>query len=213
MQFTLIRSDQPAILTKRFERGKDGILVKSVHGHLTKGRASTETVSDMEAFAAFISGLRPNEALIYGIMSADAGIATVVTRDAYDKLSALKRAGMVTRSNDHFAWGRGPGVLQIDVDTRPDGTVPPPQEFLEIIDAQLPEACGVPRAVIPSASSHIYDAGTGEELAGLKGYRVYLAVDDATTIPGVARFSTHGSRRPATAMSLSPRTARCGQIP
>ena len=30
MQFTLIQSDHPAILTKRFERGKDGALTKNV---------------------------------------------------------------------------------------------------------------------------------------------------------------------------------------
>ena len=186
MQFTLIQSDRPAILTKRFERDKNGALTKNVSGHLTEGRATTETVSDMEDFADLLSRLRPNEALVYGIMTADARMAAVITRDAYGKLPELQRAGMVTRSNDHFEWGRGPGILQIDIDKRPDGTVPPPQEFLEIIDIHLPEARGVPRVVIPSASSHIHDTSTGEDLTGLSGYRVYLAVDDATTIPSVA---------------------------
>ena len=40
----------------------------------------------MQGFAAFVSRLRPNEALVYGIMTADARMAAVITRDAYGKL-------------------------------------------------------------------------------------------------------------------------------
>mgnify|MGYP000069541965 CR=1 FL=1 len=186
MQFTLIRSDQPEILTKRFALDKDGVLTKTTVGHLSRGRASSETVADMAVFGKFIEGLRPDQALAYGRIVGDLQMATIVTRKAYGKLTEHQRVGVVTRSNDHFEWGTGAGVMQIDVDPLPDGTVLPPAEFLKLLDVFLPEAREVPKVFKPSASSYIYNSVTGEELTGLRGYRIYLAIDDAAKIRNVA---------------------------
>ena len=187
MQFTLIRSDKPEFLTKRITLDAQGALVKTTVGHLSRGRATIETVADMRGFANFLEGLRNNEAPVYGIIKNDMQMAAVVTHDAYQKLPETDRGGVITRSNTHFEWGAGAGIMQLDVDPLPDGTTIPPDELLKLLEGFLPEASFAPKVIKPSASSCIYNSKTGEELASLRSYRIYIEVDVAAKIPSVAK--------------------------
>ena len=186
MKFTLIRSDKPEILTKRIILDAHGALSKTTAGHLSRGRATTESVADMREFANFLDGLRPNEALVYGIIKDDIQMAAVATREAYQNMPEANRGGVITRSNTHFEWGTGAGIMQLDIDPLPDGTIIPADELLVLLEEFLFEARCAPKIDKPSASSHIYDSRTGEELIGPRGYRIYIAVDIAAKIPSVA---------------------------
>ena len=71
----------------------------------------------------------------------------------------------------------------LDHDPRP-GEARTAEEIDAISCAAVPEIAAVQRVWVPSSSAFIYDA-EGRELIGRGGWRLYLAVDDASRIPDV----------------------------
>jgi hypothetical protein len=138
----------------------------------------------MEDFATSILRLRHNEALVYGCCTHRR--ADVVTKEEWETLSDQAKATTVARSNDFFAFPEGPGIWMLDIDDDAEGNLILPEKALSLLDEHLPEARGVPRLILPSASSHICDIETGEDLTKLSGYRIYIPVDDAREIPRLA---------------------------
>lgn len=188
LHFTIIKSLKPKVLTKTYTRASSsGELIKKTNGHLIRGQATCESVEDITAFADLVTSLRASQALIYGRMNRGLEMAPVLTRDEFAELSDEEKTRAVTRTKDHFDWSEEAGIWQVDIDVRADGTVLQPDDFLTLLDEHLPEAAGVPRMLLPSASSHIHDTATGEDLTGLRGYRLYMPIDNCSLIPGVAR--------------------------
>lgn len=184
MQFTIIEAREPALLTKEFKRSSNGLLTKVTHPYLTKGTATALEVNSMQEFGTIVLRLRHNEALVYGCC--EHRRADVVTKAAWRTLSDQAKATTVARSGDFFAFHDGPGIWMLDIDDDAEGNLIPPETALSLLDQHLPEAQGVPRLILPSASSHICDSKTGEDLTGLCGYRIYVPVDDARAIPHLA---------------------------
>lgn len=89
--------------------------------------------------------------------------------------------GATTRTRDRFTWPAGPGIMMLDHD--PDGAGLSREELVALIREAAPGLADTAMLWWPSASSHICDAGTGEDLTGLRGQRLYLMVRDAHDIP------------------------------
>lgn len=184
MKFTIIEAQNPSRLTKEFKRSPDGQLIKTATAYLANGTATTHQVTSMTDFATTILRLRNNEALVYGCCKHRR--ADVVSRDKWETLPDDAKDATVARTNDFFTYQDGPGIWMLDIDDDSEGNLVPQEKALSLLEENLPEADGVPRLLLPSASSHICDVETGKDLTGLSGYRIYIPVDDARAIPRLA---------------------------
>ena len=160
------------------EREADGTIRKSGGGVLVEGRAERREVEDLAAFAAILTKLRPNQALVYGV-ARETSVA-VMSRTRFAR--AGQPDGVVTRTRDAFDWPAGPGVMMIDHDPAGDDRLTM-EQLVELVRDAAPGLADVSMLWWPSASSCIHDVATGEELTGVRGQRLYLLVADASDIP------------------------------
>jgi predicted P-loop ATPase len=173
MQITVLSSTQPATLTKHISRGADGALTKTSSAHMTQGRATVCRIRSMKELDQLLDTLQPNQAVAYGVTASN---DVAVVSEKY--LASTK--GAVTRSDKFFSWPTGAGVMYLDYD--PADVVLGRDELLGALFNILPAAAASNWLWRPSASGNIYDAVTGEELVGLMGQHIYLAVLDASDI-------------------------------
>lgn len=96
---------EPKILTKHFERAPDGTLTKSTFAHVTQGRLTPVEVSDLRDFGRFLVGLKPHQALLYGV-PLDWRSTNLVTQRMLD---AKPERDAIARTNRHLRWPAGPG--------------------------------------------------------------------------------------------------------
>jgi hypothetical protein len=176
-QLTIITSARPAMLSKTVRRGPDKTIVREGGGLLVDGHAEIATVSSLGELAARLQRLGPAQALTFGLPRR--GNGRIVSR----AVRARERcaSGTLTRTRDQFAWPEGPGILMLDHD--PDGVALSRDELVGLIRTAAPGVADVAILWWPSASSHICDAETGEDLTGLRGQRLYLLVREAGDIP------------------------------
>lgn len=91
--FTVITSCRPKTLSKSLERDTDGSIRKSGGGVLVEGGAERRKVEDLAAFAAILTKLRPNQALVYGVARETS--VRVMSRTRFAQ--AYQPKGVVTR--------------------------------------------------------------------------------------------------------------------
>lgn len=175
---TVITGIEPDVLTKRF-RLQDGNLEKESGGILVSGRAETRQVSNLEDFAALLSGLGPNQALAYGVTGFQA--RDLVTEKEWKRRGCPQDP--IPRTKEHFDWPESPGVLVIDYDPVDDKRVLEGEELIALLRSAVPALEHVELLWWPSASSFIYHKDSGQEVQGLRGQRVYVMVEDARDIP------------------------------
>ncbi|MGM9403680.1 hypothetical protein ACS0VU_15085 [Aliiroseovarius sp. KMU-71] len=188
------RSNPPITLTrieflsprtggKHYRRQRDGSLEKETVGWLSSGQVHVEEVANMAEFCTLLNEkLEPgHNALTYGLPVAKEiparGLHLVTKNDRSEGAKGI------TRSDDDFGWGSGPGIFAADYDPR-DGHIPLSREELWCQFVEV-APCLTEYEVVwgCSSSSFIHDSETGEMLIGLKGQRVYFGVEDASDIP------------------------------
>jgi len=175
--FAVLSNKNIAPLTKTYRlEGEE--LKKGTEAHLYEGRVGVESVADVTDFATVLSSLEHYKALTYG--RTERG-GPVYSAARYEKLGCPE--GAVTRSNAHFHWPDGPGVLMLDYDPQTGQKALTKDEFLSRVFEAAPALAACGYVWTPSSSSHIFNADTGEDLTGLKGQRLYFLVGDATDIP------------------------------
>jgi hypothetical protein len=132
-------------------------------------------VASLGDLAALLQGLGPAQALTFGVPRNGGG--RIVSRAMLARCSALD--GIATRTRDRFSWPAGAGILMLD----PDGAGISREELVGMIRGAAPGIADAAMLWWPSASSHICDTATGEDLTGLRGQRLYLMVREAADIP------------------------------
>jgi hypothetical protein len=179
MTLTLIASTIPSLLSKSFTLTADGKLAKTSSADLSEGHAQLISCSDLAEFDIRLNSLKGNQALAFGLAT---GHPDATVRAA-DKL----RKGDIARTKEFFHFAEAPGILMLDHDNTIDG-VPIDADVLRarLLEA-VPELCGASMLWRVSASSCITNAATGEELNGVKGQRLYIAVQDASLIPAAGK--------------------------
>jgi hypothetical protein len=180
IKFCCIDSIQPKVLTKHYEKAPDGSLSKTTVAHLTQGELTPVEVSDLREFGAFMGGLKPNQALLYGVPLAWRATKLVTQR----MLDVNADSDAIARTNRHLQWSKGPGILMLDYDAPKDGKALDREQLKRELTAAVPELEQTPMLWVPSSSSHICEIG-GEDLTGLRGQRLYIALADAFDAPRV----------------------------
>ena len=72
----------------------------------------------------------------------------------------------------------------LDYDAPKDGPGLDRSELLDAIHEAVPELEATPKLWLPSSSSHICESG-GKDLTGLRGQRLYIALEEASDAPRV----------------------------
>lgn len=179
-RYTRITATRPAILSKTFALDSNGQLTKSTSAALSEGQVETISIESLEEFSTKLLRLTPGQAHCYGITDPN-GPGRIVTTAMLAKLNG----DAIARSNVHFDWPSGGGILMIDYDPAEGRPVLDRNELVSRICAVVPGLANVTKLWWPSSSSHIFKGE--EDLTGLRGQRLYILVDDATDIPRAGR--------------------------
>jgi hypothetical protein len=182
-RFTLIESVRPSTLTKIISLTDDGSLVKQPSAHLIEGSVQVKEIANIQDFAQLISGLQKSQALVYGVPNEGLVSAKVVTKKRFEKLGDTQ--GIITRSNQHFNWPQGAGVMMFDYD--PDDEALDKNAVLELLYEVCPTLKEVDHVWWMSSSSNICNTKTDEKISEVAGQRIYVMVADAEDIPRAAQ--------------------------
>lgn len=181
--FTRVTSSAPAEVSKILEL-KDERLVKTASANISAASVEIVTCSDLAYFANVLTQLQPSQCLLYGVPSASP--MRLVTDGAWQR--AGRPEGVISRTEKNFSWRAGePGILMLDHDPQPGMPSYSPDDLVRLLRQTVPAIARVDMLTWPSSSSLIYDMRSDECLAGLKGCRIYLMVDDAACIPEVGK--------------------------
>ncbi|MHA7828925.1 MAG: hypothetical protein ACX93P_15340 [Roseovarius sp.] len=205
---TVVQSEVPEVLTKRFSL-RNGSLKKEGGGVLVSGHATVRKIDSLTEFAALLTSLGPDQALIYGRPEAD----DIPLTTQADWQKSGRPDDVIPRTNETFFWPDGPGILMLDYDP-PEGEVAmTPEELIVALKAAVPGLAQVEMLSWPSASSWIRNTDTDDWVREQSGQRLYLMVKDARDIPraGQALFDRlwlagHGYMKVSSSGSLLPRT-------
>lgn len=176
IQACIITATNPKVIGKVKKLNNTGDMITQTAGQLTNGIAENITLSSMAALAELLHNAKPNQVLTASTHTAKDNKAELVTKDAWQQ--AGKPSSLITRSKEHLIHKQDTGGLLI-VDC--DDMTTSKAQLLAAISEVLPLA-STAHAYTTSSSSFIYNKDTGQELDGLKGQRVYIAVTDQSDI-------------------------------
>lgn len=178
VSFTLFKSDND-ILTKRYTKSEDNIIVKTPSAQMTRGWADRIT-TDFSNIGKGLKDADEKTAWGYGLFDAVRGERVRIVTKAKEKGSAI------SRSLKHFKYPPGvPALCMFDHDFNLRGRSFTPEEFVSILaDSYAPfaDAAYWCRGSV-SAGVHL----AGEEPKPAKSFHVWFAVLDAADIQ---RFCT-----------------------
>lgn len=172
IQACVITATNPKVIGKVKKLDSTGNMITQTAGNLTNGVAENVTFNSMTEFAELLHNATQNQVLTASTHTAKSDKAQLMTKDAW--LKSGKHEGVVTRSKEHLIHKQGVGGLFI-IDY--DGMKMSKAELLAAISEVLPLA-DLAHVYTTSSSSFIYNKDTEQELAGVKGQRVYIAVTD-----------------------------------
>ena len=182
LRLTRFTSISPAKVTKTLKISPSGELQKIVPPQMSRGQAEVLTLGCVEELAKLLPTLTPAQSLCYGLPLAEGEAFEVFS----EKTLPQDRAhNQIARKKDTFTWPAGPGVLMLDHDPGKGREALDRDALLALLDEAVPAQSGVTRIWYPSASSCIWHAG--EKLAGIRGQRLYLGVQDARDIERAGR--------------------------
>ncbi|WP_141056589.1 hypothetical protein [Tepidiphilus succinatimandens] len=177
LTLVVFEADRP--ITKTLRLDGDGELEKKTPPQMARGKARRYRLENVGEFVEMLEFLEPRHALAFGEPCDPARDEfAVVTKD---KLPAVTTPGVIARSREFFQWANAPGVLLLDFDAPKDGEPLGIDAALGALFTAVPELEAAPMVIRPSSSSCIWH---GErELAGLRGFHIYVIVADARRIP------------------------------
>ena len=175
IQCCLITAKVPDCVTKEFSL-VDGQIQKKTTASVSQGQMQILGFDTSQQFADLLMQLSPDQCLTYGVPPRDADL---VTEEKWNQLG--KPEDQLPRSKAVFSWPTGAAVMMLDYDAPKDGTKPlGRKELVQTLISVCPKLNSSGLIWWPSTSSHIY---VGEEqVAGLKGQRIYLLVKHGTDI-------------------------------
>lgn len=178
VKFSLITSEIPDTLTKRYWLDDGGKLCKKSGGQMVEGTVEVCEVLNLQQFAELLPRLKNNQALCYGLPNAPVGGSRKHIRIVPEN---QKQPGAISRTVKDFVYlVNAPGVMFLDHDDNLNR-----DEFMGAVFAAMPELSEIDCVWYPSSSSHIWNGDT--DLTGLKGQRLYFAVDRAAEIPRIGK--------------------------
>jgi hypothetical protein len=175
IQCCLITAKVPACVTKEFSL-VDGQIQKKTTASVSQGQMQILGFDKPQQFADLLMQLSPDQCLTYGVPPRDADL---ITEEKWNQLG--RPEDQLPRSKAVFNWPTGAAVMMLDYDAPKDGTKPMGRkELVQTLMSVCPKLNSSGLIWWPSTSSHIY-AGENQ-VAGLKGQRIYLLVKHGTDI-------------------------------
>ncbi len=176
LEYCLLTATKPSCVTKKYSLDQTGALAKVTSASVSEGTLQIKSINSVAEFAQQLIGLRHDQCHIYGLPPND---ARLVTEDSWQKLGKPTEA--LPRTQDVFAWAKGPGIMLCDKDAPKDGTTSLTREqVLGTVLSACPQVDQADHVWWPSASSHIFKDET--DLTGRRGQHLYLFVSDASDI-------------------------------
>ena len=182
LAFTEITGQSPKRLTKIIGLKADGTLRKETTANLYKGSAVRVLVNGLYELRTHLDALVSANAVAWGITRA------VATDLCIQSDEAAIAAGAIARTRDNFSFPQGPGVVMLDHDGVPNGSLSP-DEFRDLILVAAPVLVHAPMLWRPSASAGCLHPN-GQVLTPLDRHRLYLPVQDASLIPEAGKALT-----------------------
>ncbi|GKT10027.1 hypothetical protein [Desulforhabdus sp. TSK] len=180
ISLSIITATKPERLSKAFRRDERGDLEKLPGGQLVEGIIELRGVC-VSGFASLLKSLGPHQALTYGIPAHDR--ARIVTAESLPKTANNGDLPTIARTREHLRWPEGAGILMLDYDPQANKKPLTHDELRKALYGVCRELETAPHVWTASASSCICDLKTGQELRGIMGQRVYIAVKEASDIP------------------------------
>ncbi len=175
VKICIIDASQGSVIAK-VKKLQDGKIITESAGNLQNGTAHNKTLDSMQSFARLLDTANPNTVIT---------ASTLALEDTHDLVTVDKwkesgcPSNLVTRSRNHLDQRAGTGgILTIDCD---DKTISK-EQLLERIKEVIPDLDKLARVYTTSASSHLVNTDTGDDLTGVKGQRLYLAIKDQSDI-------------------------------
>jgi hypothetical protein len=180
--FTEITGTVPTRLTKIIGVNPDGTLRKETAAHLSQGTTKRVKVNGLNGLRNRLDGLNSANAVTWG-----------VTRDADTTLctqgdTGAQEQGAIARTRDNYAFAHGPGILMLDHDGLPNGSLTLDQ-FRDRTLVAAPALTHAPMLGRPSASAGCL-LPNGQVLTPLERHRLYIPVKDASLIPEAGKALT-----------------------
>jgi hypothetical protein len=165
-------------LTKILSLTPTGELHKDSAGcAMSSGEFETLSISHVHDLVSVLTTIKKTECLGYGVCRVRAA-GKIVAQDQ-DKAGPLDS----TRTKENFPYTPGcPALLMLDYDGPREAPALSREEWLAYLYAACPALEHTARVWRASTTSYIYDSA-GNELRGLTGQRLYVAVVDGTDIP------------------------------
>lgn len=190
LHFTVFTSTEPERLTKVLSLNRDGTLNKQSSAGMMRGLAQRLQALNLAELAQILETLTPDQAVSWGICQQE-HVAIAPERDAQDAhagqavLTEPGAPAAISRTRQHFAYPRGPGVMMLDHDGCPNGELSADELRQRLIDA-CPALATAPMLWRPSCSAGV-QAPDGRVLSGLNRHRLYIPVRDASRIPDAGK--------------------------
>jgi hypothetical protein len=176
LEYCLLTATKPSCVTKKYSLDQTGVLVKETSASVSEGKLQIMAINSVDEFAQNLLELSHDQCHIYGLPPHD---AQLVTEDTWQKLG--KPIDALPRTQDVFAWAKGPGIMLCDKDA-PKGGSPSltREQVLDTVITACPKVAEADHVWWPSASSHIFKDES--DLTGLRGQHLYIFVSDASDI-------------------------------
>lgn len=181
ISFTLLTSTG-GDLSKRLALNDNGKIRKTYAYPLSRGRAEMVSVHDLKTLSQRLLELRTDQALAFGVTGRE-GPVPIVTKKKWREMG--EPHSHVTRSGQHFRYPDGPGVMVFDYDPQDGQRALTRDELVYALRDAVPAFLDASMLWWCSSSSCIYN--DAEELAGIRGQRLYTLVKDAQDIPRAAK--------------------------
>lgn len=175
IKFTCFRKFNGS-LTKVLSLLPTGELHKDAAGcAMSTGGFITLTINHIRELPAILINIKKSECLAYGVCSMQPE-GRIVSQDK-------AKPGDITRTKENFHYKPGcPALFMLDGDTAPGNPTRSRDEWLALLYEACPDLAKTARVWRASTSSYIYNKA-GNELRGLTGQRLYVAVVDGSDIP------------------------------
>lgn len=173
--YTEITGTIPQRLTKIIGLTPEGDLRKESAANLTSGTCRRLEVADLQEFSDHLDRLTSANALVFGISTERQ--ATLCTNDNTEALSQ----GAIARTRENFSFPKGSGIMMLDHDGLPDGSLTLDEFRMRLLKA-VPVLATASMLGRPSASAGCMHPD-GHLLTPLNRHRLYIPVKDASLIP------------------------------
>ena len=175
LAFTEITGTIPTRLTKIIGLNPDGTVRKETAANLSQGTAKRIEVNGLEELRDHLDGLTHVNATAWGVtVHVSTTLCTQSDTDAQEQ-------GAIARTRENFKFERNPGLMMLDHDGLPNGSLTLDQFRLRLI-AAAPALTHAPMLGRPSASAGCLHPN-GQVLTPLNRHRIYVPVKDASLIP------------------------------